>query len=225
MTDEPPRSLPSQRALGAMESAVRRARASGQAPAPSTGPGPARPPLREEVRAVPPSPATAGGRRDRWLVASVVVVAVLVLAGGIALAVSLGGGSHPAATIPTTVATTVTPGGARHLSTGPIGSPTGGPSTSSTTTTAPAVPGAAPVISALDPSTGTPGQSIEIAGSNFLSPDGHIVASFDGRVTSTSCPTPSTCTVTVPPSSGAPSAQVTISTASGISNAATFDYG
>jgi hypothetical protein len=224
MTDDPPQDLPSQRALGAMESAVRRARASGQAATSPTDPGPPRPARPAAPRWVPPNRPAAGQGRDRWLMASVVVVAALVLAGGIALAYSLGGGSQSTATSSSTVPTTAHAGAARHPSSRHAGSPSGSASSSTTTTTTPVVPGAAPVISALTPSTGAPGQAVQIAGSNFLSPDGRIVATFNGQVTSTSCPAPNTCMVTVPPSSGARSAQVTITTASGTSNAETFRY-
>ncbi len=81
------------------------------------------------------------------------------------------------------------------------------------------------MISALSPSSGAAGESVQVAGSNFLSSNGHIVATFNGQVASTSCPAQNTCTVTVPPSTGSPSAQVTITTASGTSNAVTFTYG
>jgi hypothetical protein len=79
------------------------------------------------------------------------------------------------------------------------------------------------VISSLSPSNGSAGQSITIAGANFLSTDGHIVATFNGQVAPTSCPAQNTCTVTVPAST-TPSAQVVITTAGGASNAVTFSY-
>ena len=96
--------------------------------------------------------------------------------------------------------------------------------TTTTPSTAPASPGGPPVISALSPSTATAGQAVQIAGSNFLSSNGQIVATFNGQVAATTCPTQNTCNVTVPPSAGLPSAQVTINTASGTSNAMTFTY-
>ena len=82
-----------------------------------------------------------------------------------------------------------------------------------------------PVISSLSPSSGSAGESIQVAGTNFISSDGKIVATFNGQVAPTSCPAPDTCAVTVPPQSGSPSAQVSITTASGTSNAVTFTYG
>jgi hypothetical protein len=86
------------------------------------------------------------------------------------------------------------------------------------------MPGGAPVIASISPSTGAAGQGLQVAGSNFLSSSGQIVASFNGQVAPTSCPAQNTCTVTVPPMSGASSAQVTITTAGGTSNAVTFTY-
>jgi hypothetical protein len=50
------------------------------------------------------------------------------------------------------------------------------------------------------------------------------VATFNGQVAPTSCPAQNTCTVTVPPSPGGATAQVTITTASGTSNVVTFIY-
>jgi hypothetical protein len=84
-------------------------------------------------------------------------------------------------------------------------------------------PSGPPVISSLSPSSGSAGQSVTVAGSNFLSTNGQIVATFNGQVAPTSCPDQSSCTVTVPPST-APSAQVIITTAGGASNAVTFSY-
>ncbi len=201
--DEPPQGTPGRRALGAMESAVRRARES------STGAPPA--PPRREAPPRPADPAPGPGRpSDRWLITSVAVVAVLVVVGAIALGVSLGSSprvaappssSHSTSTRPTTTSTT-------------------------TTTTLPSTPGAAPVISSLTPSSGTAGQGIQVAGANFMSSNGQIVATFNGQVAPTSCPAQNTCSITVPPPPpGSQSAQVTITTASGTSNAVTFTYG
>jgi hypothetical protein len=65
---------------------------------------------------------------------------------------------------------------------------------------------------------------VQVAGTNFLSSNGQIVASFDGEVAPTSCPAQNVCTVTVPPMTGPAAAQVTITTAGGTSNAVTFTY-
>jgi hypothetical protein len=94
----------------------------------------------------------------------------------------------------------------------------------STSTTVAAAPAGPPVISSLTPMGGTAGQTITVAGTNFLSSTGQILATFNGQVAATSCPAQNTCTVTVPPST-ASSAQVVITTASGASNAVTFTYG
>jgi hypothetical protein len=80
------------------------------------------------------------------------------------------------------------------------------------------------VISALSPASGAAGQGIQVAGANFLSSDGQIVASFNGQVAPTSCPAQNVCTVTVPPMSAPGFALVTITTAVGTSNAVTFTY-
>ena len=226
-SDEPRPGTPSRRALGAMESAVRRARdsaGSGQTPA-ATAPAASRqPPPRPAARA----PDTARSP-DRWLVASVAVAAALVVVGAIALAVPLGNSPRStappstAARAPTTIAG---PQGAAGT-TGPSHSTsTSRPTSTTTTTTVPSTPGAAPVISSLTPSSGTAGQGIQVAGSNFMSSDGQIVATFNGQVAPTSCPAQNTCTITVPPPPpGSQSAEVMITTASGTSNAVTFTYG
>ena len=149
------------------------------------------------------------------------VVAVLVVVGAIALAVSLGNSPRRR------------PRPRRWPRSTTIASRQGGGTTrpshatsTSTTTTVPSTPGAAPVISSLTPSSGTAGQGIQVAGSNFMSSDGQIVATFNGQVAPTSCPAQNTCTIIVPPPPpGSQSAQVTITTASGTSNAVTFTYG
>ncbi len=98
---------------------------------------------------------------------------------------------------------------------------------SSTTTLSPALGLASgdPIITSLDPAVGQPGQQIVVMGANFLSSSGEITAAFNGQTTATSCPTQSTCTVTVPPSSGGSVTQVTITTSRGTSNAEAFVYG
>jgi len=241
---EPPPGTPGQRALGAMESAVRRARAAaGAAPLPPSQPPPRPPQARTpQPRLPPPRPTVAAApvdaapplqngrppaRPDRWLVGSVAVVAVLVVIAAVALAVSLSG--SPAPTSSTVAGPTQSRTPSSHpSSTGGGKSGAGGSSgsTSSSTTTSTTVvvaPGGPPVISSLNPSSGTAGQGIQVAGSNFLSTSGQIVATFNGQVAPTSCPAQNTCTITVPPSTS-PSAQVVITTTSGTSNAVTFTY-
>ena len=198
---EPPLGAPGQRALGAMESAVRRAReADGAAPAP--------PPPPSGVREADTGNGRPPGHSDRWLIGSIAVVAALLVAAAIALVVSENTGPSPpslpaAGTSPST-------GGGGHATT--------------TSTTVAAAPGGPPVISSLSPASGSAGQAIVVAGSNFLSSSGQIVATFNGQVAPTSCPTQNTCNVTVPASTS-PSAQVAITTAGGTSNAVTFTYG
>ena len=232
---EPPQGTPSTRALGAMESAVRRAReAAGGAPPPP--PPPQRLPPESPARVPSPTPSLGSARQtDRWLIGAVVVVAVLLVVAAIGLAVSLANGNgSPRATTSSVVTTPSHAGGshqAHHPSTSGGGSPSatspssnGSTNDTTTSTTPPGVPGGAPVISALNPSSGPAGESVQVAGSNFLSTNGRIVATFDGQVASTSCPAQNTCTVTVPAATGSPSAQVTITTSSGTSNAVTFTY-
>lgn len=217
---QPPAGTPSARALGAMESAVRRVRASNtvtSADAP-TPPDPYRPP------APPGRPdgvwtRWTGGRSDRWLVVAVAVAALAVVVLAVALVVSLQGGGARVATPP--VSTVATTGGGHH----PTTRQTPATSTSTTTsTTIAATPGGPPVIDSLSPSSGAAGQTVTITGANFLSSDGHIVATFNGQVAPTSCPAQTTCTVTVPPANGARSAQVTVTTAGGASNPVPFTY-
>ena len=165
-----------------------------------------------------------GARSDRWLLGAVAVAAVAVVALAVALILSLQGGSTRVATPP--VATVAPSGGGHHPAHNTPGtaSSTTTSTTSTTPTTIAATPGGPPVIDSLSPSSGAAGQTITITGANFMSPDGHIVAAFNGQIAPTSCPAQNTCTVTVPPSNGAPSAQVTITTAVGASNTVSFTY-
>ncbi len=250
---DPPRGTPSRRALGAMEIAVRRARerSPGTAPPPTPTSG-AEPPVTPPPPAASPPPRAStwepgpstewvgpptqwepgpgesdpARQRERWLVISVVVVAALVVAAGIALAVSLGNsGPQVAVPPPTTASTTpTTQGGTHHTTALKHPGHRGGSGSGATSTTPPAVAGGPPVISSISPSSGAAGQGLQIAGANFLSSNGQITATFNGQVAPTSCPAQNTCTVTVPPSTGATTAQITITTASGTSNAVTFNY-
>jgi hypothetical protein len=155
-----------------------------------------------------------------WIVAALVLVA----AGALAVTLGTGGGGNPASLAPprpgaTTVATA--PPARHHKATA------GGaaaPSTTTTTTSPPVAAAGPPVIASLDPASGSAGQGIQIAGSNFLSSSGQIVATFNGQVAPTQCPAQNTCSVTVPPSSGPATAQVVVTTAGGTSNAMTFTY-
>jgi hypothetical protein len=223
---EPRRSHPGQRALGAMEVAVRRARASQGVPIPPVGSG--APPT--PATAVPPNKSllprvdddSAEKRSERRLVAAVAVAAVLVVASGIALAVSAGHGSGG----PSPTAASTTHSGPTGVTTTTNRTATTTTTGANTTTTGPSAPGTPPQISTVTPASGSPGQTVTITGSSFLSPDGRIVAFFNGQVTATSCPSQDTCTVTVPPASaGETTALVTVMTGSGTSNPVAFSYG
>ena len=221
-TAETPPGTPGQRALGAMESAVRRARESAGAPPLS------RPPPEDRHPPGPTGETAPPARPDRWLIGTVAVVAVLVVAAAIALIVSSSSSTAPpspaaapsgqAPTAPTHSPSTGPRNGAA-----PATTPTTSTPTPSTTTTVAVAPAGPPVISSLSPASGSAGQSVMVSGANFLSTSGQIVATFNGQVAPTSCPAQNTCTVTVP-SSNAPSAQVVITTAGGASNAETFTY-
>ena len=190
-------------------------------------------PTPSQSPAQPVAPPATGGRSP--LEVAVWVAAALLLVAAGALAVTLGtrggsGGSGPSAP-PSTAAHTVAPAHPHGQANGQSGrgsTPSGGSSSSSTTTTSsPSAPNASgpPVIAALNPSSGTAGQAIQVAGANFLSSSGQITATFDGQVAPTSCPAQNTCSITVPPApSGTQSAQVVITTASGTSNTMTFTY-
>jgi hypothetical protein len=143
----------------------------------------------------------------------VVTAGLLVLLAAVALAASLTGNGSPTP-VPSTVAAPPHAAGPRVA--GPARSGQGGGSSAASSTTSttppttpssvPPTPGGAPVISALDPASGTAGQGIQVAGANFLSSSGQIVATFNGQVATTTCPAQSTCTVTVPPRPGSGSA-------------------
>lgn len=229
MTDgqaaEPPQGSPGGRALGAMENAARRAREASGAAAllPQRGGHDAPTPAYRMPDRMPDGRAVR--RMDRWLVVAVAVVAALVVAAGIALALSPGTSSRTS--VPPTTATVAVHGRAARPA--PSGGRNGRPTPTeaappSTSATVPPSPGGPPVISSIDPASGAAGQTIAIGGANFLSSDGRIVATFNGQTAATSCPAQNTCTVTVPPSSGSQSAQVTITTPNGTSNAGTFTY-
>jgi IPT/TIG domain len=159
-----------------------------------------------------------------WIAAALVLVA----AGALAVTLGMGtggGGGNPTALAPPSPGPTTTVAKAhpaRHHPTTAGGTA----ATSTTTSTAPPPVAASgpPVIASLSPASGSAGQGIQIAGSNFLSSSGQIVATFNGQVAPTSCPAQNTCSVTVPPSSGSGTAQVVVTTAGGTSNAMTFTY-
>jgi hypothetical protein len=82
-----------------------------------------------------------------------------------------------------------------------------------------ALPGSAPRLFTVSPSTAEPGQALTISGSNFFSPDGLVQATVGGADAPTRCPTETVCVVTVPQGLGSPrSLALTIETEDGTSN-------
>ena len=166
MTDgqaaETPPGTPSRRALGAMESAVRRAReAQGglpplppreepPAPAPMAAPIPPRQPPAGDPADQGQAPVPARRRPDRWLVVAVVAASVLVVVAAAALAVSASRHAPPGAHAPSKAA----PAPAH----APPRSGTAAATTTSTTTP-PVGPAGAPVIGSLTPSSGDAGSA------------------------------------------------------------------
>ncbi len=221
----------SPRALGAMAEAARRSREGAVGTGPETTHR-RRSPRTDPHPAAPPAPPVEEARsnRERRLKASVTLVAAALVVAAVSLGVSAVAhdGSGPkqrsartgtGVTLPTTPRSTPTM--TTPLSTGTP--PTTG--TSPTTTAPPQASGSGPVLSALSPSSGSAGQSVVVVGMGFVSSDGNVLATFDGQVAPTVCPIQTSCTVTVPAMSDPPpTVPVTITTASGTSNALTFAY-
>ncbi len=212
----------------------------GRGPTPAVQPSPG-PPLDEATDGAPavrhqhtekrPTDVDRGLRRAvaAASAALVVVVAVLVgsmLAGGTP-PVTSGGQSpsavarQPSSTVPVSSSSSTT------TTVVPTTVPTP-PPTSVTTTAVPVVPQQTvqvgpPVLTNLQPSTGTIGQPAIVSGSGFLSPSGQISATVGGQTASVSCPDQTTCTVTIPPQIGTATAvPVVIVTDGGSSNPLTF---
>ena len=246
-TGDPRPVSPGAKALGAMETAARRARESRDVDTAHdrrtpTGFDPTTEwsaPEATDPRASAPSDAEMQPREraiskvppERWLAVAVGVAALLVVIAAVALVVSLSTSGpspgHVAAghTGTTTHAGATGNGAARGAGANSSGAPS---VPQSTTSTPPSLgtPGGAPVISSLSPSSGSSGQTLQVAGSNFLSSDGQIVATFAGQVAPTSCPSQTMCSVTVPPSAAPPGpVPVSITTSAGTSNTVTFTYG
>jgi hypothetical protein len=244
---------PSQRALQAIAAAAERSRQQGEHPAPaasfseteplrahtlrlvrtpsSTRDASVRPSLAAMARTVRrpppgPDPGAFTDRRRRLLIGAVLVAAVVLVGISAALAVSLAtrGGTPRAPSTGASTATTAVSSPTHHR----VAAPT--PAASTPSTTGPPAAGSAtsdPVLAALDPSSGVAGQVVTITGSNFLSADGVIQASFGGQLAPIDCPSQDTCTVTVPtPPAGSPApVPVTVTTSTGTSNPLTFTYG
>ena len=188
-------------------------------PAPSGEGAPPEPHERRE----PPGPRGPERERERWLVVAVAVVTVVVVLAAVTLAVLEATGHRPLAVAPVSSAPSATQH--RSASTARSGAAHHKASRTSSSTVPVLTPGPPPSIASLSPKSGAAGQTITIAGSNFMSPSGHISAAFDGQTASIACPAPSTCTVTVPTLSGPPGpVKVTVTTDSGVSNSANFTY-
>jgi hypothetical protein len=98
------------------------------------------------------------------------------------------------------------------------------PAATTTTTSAPAT-GSGPVLSSIEPISGTPGQIIVVSGSNLMSTSGQITAQFGAETSTVACLAQTSCLVIVPPN-GSPAATVplTITTDGGTSNTLNFTY-
>lgn len=85
--------------------------------------------------------------------------------------------------------------------------------------------GAAPVLAALQPDAGRPGQQLRLTGTNLFSTDGTITVRFAGHPAPVRCPTSRRCLVTVPRlGGGSQQAPVWLNTTGGRSNALAFAY-
>jgi hypothetical protein len=241
---------PSQRTLDALADAVRRAREATDVAAAGDRVR-AVPPY---ARRPAPSAGAAGAfwrvdplrtrRRGLRRAAALGTLGVVLLA--VILTLSLGGGTRsprpPAAagSRPGTQARASTPRASATTTpvtvppaTSPRPAPTQttttvAPATTTTTTSVPsgASRSPAPQLSSITPSQSRPGTVVVVHGTDLFSPNGVVLARFDGQPTHTICLTQTSCRVTVPPLPGSPSSvRVTITTESGTSNALYFVYG
>jgi hypothetical protein len=190
----------------------------------------ASPPVRHRRATMRPTDVDQWLRRAVAVVSAAIVVVVAALVGSV-LTVNgappvlsgLQGASvrttQPSSTLPVAPSTTTT--------SAPAAVPVT-PNISGTTTTLPppsqlSAPAGAPVLTSLQPSSGTAGQSVVVSGSGFLSPSGHIWATVGGQTASVSCPDQTTCTLTIPSQAVlATAAPVVIVTDSGSSNLLNF---
>ena len=204
------------------------------------------PPMQAQADASAPSPvggSTTTARRARRLSRP-----ILLLVGLVAVIVAVTVSSINRTEKSTSHSTSVTRAGPATTTVSPPSSPPTSPSTTApppaspsttapppasspaalpfSTTTIPPPPGGGPVLSALDPSSGAPGQVVVITGTNFISPSGQISVQFGGQVSLIACPESTSCLVAVPPATGGTtSASVTVTTDGGTSNPLTFTYG
>jgi hypothetical protein len=192
------------------------------------------------------SPSLHPGRQTLRRVAPLAMLGAVLLAAAI-LVLSVGGGSgssRPTGTARARPGITARPRTSRpSVATSPTSRPPSTrprPAPTQSTTTVPAtVPtttvttlpaglttaGAAPQLSSITPSQGSAGTVVVVHGTSLFSPNGLVLARFDGQPTHTICPTQTSCKVTVPPLPGSPlTVRVTIATESGTSNALSFLY-
>ena len=128
------------------------------------------------------------------------------------------GSTQPTSNVPPTDTPTTT------AATSPTSTP---PPTEDTATSTirsrPLTAASPPVLTKLHPSSGVPGQSVEVSGSGFLSSSGRISATVGGRTASVRCPDQTTCTVKIPPQPGRRATDsVVVITDSGTSNPLAF---
>jgi hypothetical protein len=86
--------------------------------------------------------------------------------------------------------------------------------------------GATPVLSAVSPPAGAPGERVTLRGKGLFSPDGLITVLFGSAQAVVSCPTETTCDATVPSRTQARGHRVlvTLTTEAGTSNRLAFSY-
>lgn len=184
-----------------------------------------------------------GWRAEPLLVGVVVGAVVVVVLGSVAAGLALSSGSQPgahAAGLHRPARASGATGGHSPPATSPA--PSAGPATSlppvassstpgqapgspATTATSGPAPAGGPQISSISPGSGAAGQSIVLSGTGLFSSSGVVTAYFGGMAAPTSCPSQSSCTVTVPDLGPSPSpVAVTLVTSSGRSNPVTFSY-
>ncbi len=76
----------------------------------------------------------------------------------------------------------------------------------------------------MQPASGGAGQTVRVTGSGLYSANGTITAYVGGAAAPTSCPSQTSCTVTVPNLGGPRHTTLFIATPSGSSNGVAFDY-
>jgi len=178
-------------------------------------------------------------RRSSKLIVGVSLMAIVAALLGTWAVKDSGGGSLSSSGRPPTTSPHTTPDAPPTAQAGNEGVGAGGTASgaaSVTTTTPPAVSttttpasapaaGTGPVLSSIEPASGTPGQTIVVLGSNLMSPSGQITAQFGPETSTVACLAQTSCLVIVPPDGSLTSTTpLTITTDGGTSNALTFTY-